>query len=166
MKKSINGIVYLLVVAMMIFVSSVCLATNPRYAVEGTTEEPMVIDHVTGLQWQQNTTLESGGVDWKDALAHCEGLSYAGNDNWRLPDVTEILSIVDEKKEEAPAINTVYFTNFNTGSGHWTSTSSRKTGTSAYVVYFGEQNSTIGRGGMSAVSKTASALVLCVRGGE
>ena len=166
MKKSTNNIVCLLALATMVLGSSICLATNPRYDIEGTTEEPVVTDHVTGLQWQQNTTLENGGVDWKAALAHCEGLLYAGNDDWRLPDVTELLSIVDEKKEEAPAINTFYFTDFNAGSGHWTSTSSRKTGTSAYVVYFGEQNSTVGRGGMSAVSKTASAMVLCVRGGE
>ncbi len=161
-----RGKAVLLIVAAMVLGSSICLATNPRYVFDGTADEPVVTDQVTGLQWQQNTTFEDGGADWKDALAHCEGLSYAGNDDWRLPDVTELLSIVDEKKEEAPAINAVFFPNFDAGSGHWTSTTSRKTGTSAYVVYFGEQNSTVGRGGMSAVSKTASALVLCVRGGE
>ena len=100
MKKSTNNIVCLLALATMVLGSSICLATNPRYDIEGTTEEPVVTDHVTGLQWQQNTTFEGGGADWKDALAHCEGLSYAGNDDWRLPDVTELMSIVDDKKEE------------------------------------------------------------------
>ena len=166
MMKFRNNIVYLLAVAAMVLVSSVCPATEPRYSLDGTTEEPVVTDHVTGLGWQQNTALGGGGVDWKDALAHCEALSYGGSDDWRLPDVTELISIVDEKREEAPAINPVYFPGFNTGSGHWTSTTSRKTGTSAYIVYFGEHDSTLGRGGMSAVPKTASALVLCVRGNE
>jgi hypothetical protein len=148
----------------MVLVSSVCLAIDPRYNIDGTTEEPIVTDHVTGLQWQQNTTI--GSLDWKDALAYCEGLSYGGTNGWRLPDVTELISIVDEKREEAPAINPVYFPGFDDEGGHWTSTTSRITGTSAYVVYFGEQASPVGRGGMSAVAKTGEALVLCVRGNE
>ena len=163
MKKTTNNI-FILLVAAMVLVSSVCLAIDPRYNIDGTTEEPIVTDHVTGLQWQQNTTI--GSLNWKDALAHCEGLSYGGSNNWRLPDVTELISIVDEKREEAPAINPVYFPGFDAEGGHWTSTTSRKNGTSAYVVYFDEQDSTIGRGGVSAVSKTAQALVLCVRGNE
>ncbi len=164
MKKSISKVLYLLVIAAMVLVSSVCLAIDPRYNIDGTTEEPIVTDHVTGLQWQQNTTV--GSVDWKDALAYCEALSYGGSDNWRLPDVTELISIVDETRAEAPAINPVYFPGFDDEGGHWTSTTSRKNGTSAYVVYFDEQDSTIGRGGVSSVSKTWEALVLCVRGNE
>ncbi len=166
MKKFRNNIVYLLAVAAMVLVSSVCLAIDPRYNIDGTAEEPIVTDHITGLGWQQNTTLGDGGVNWMDALAHCEGLSYGGSDDWRLPNVTELISIVDEKRAEAPAINPVYFPGFDAEGGHWTSTTSRKTGTSAYIVYFGEHDSTLGRGGMSAVPKTVSALVLCVRGNE
>ena len=164
MKKTRNNIVYLLAVVAMVLVSSVCLAIDPRYNIDGTTEEPIVTDHITGLGWQPNTTI--GSVDWKDALAYCEGLSYGGADDWRLPDVTELISIVDEKREEAPAINPVYFPGFDDEGGHWTSTTSRKTGTSAYVVYFDDQGSTVSRGGVSSVSKTGEALVLCVRGNE
>ena len=155
---------FCVLITAMVLVSSVCLAIDPRYHIDGTTEEPIVTDHVTGLQWQQNTTI--GSVDWKDALAHCEGLSYGGSDNWRLPDVTELISIVDEKKTDPPAINPVYFPGFDDEGGHWTSTTSRKIGTTVYVVYFGDQDSTVGLGGISAVSKTTSALVLCVRGNE
>ena len=34
-------------------------------------------------------------VPWCEALTYCENLSLAGHDDWRLPNVLELLSIVD-----------------------------------------------------------------------
>jgi len=52
-----------------------------------------ITDNATGLTWMQ---ADSGqGVLWSDALNYCEGLSLAGNDNWRLPDAKELHSIFD-----------------------------------------------------------------------
>ncbi len=74
------------------------------------------MDALTGFTWQQRSGL-SGGISWKDALASCESLDYAGYDDWRLPNVSELLSLVDEKKDVPPAINTVYFAGLQTQSG-------------------------------------------------
>jgi len=153
------------VVGVLAMVATGTFATTPRYTIGGSGDERTVVDGATGLEWQQAHTLEAGGVDWKSAMAHCEGLSYGGGDDWRLPNVTELLTIVDEKLEDPPAINYVFFPDFETGNGYWTSTTSRKTGSSAYVVHFGEYDSTVGTGGVSPIAKTATALVLCVRGG-
>lgn len=52
-----------------------------------------VSDRTTGLTWQQ---VDSGeGVDWGDALASCESLELAGQDDWRLPNAKELQYIVD-----------------------------------------------------------------------
>jgi hypothetical protein len=52
-----------------------------------------ISDKSSGLMWAKN---DSGkGMDWKDALAYAEGATYAGYDDWRLPNVKEMQSIVD-----------------------------------------------------------------------
>jgi hypothetical protein len=52
-----------------------------------------VTDLATGLQWQQDDS--GGGLNWQDALAYAESLDLATYDDWRLPDVKELQSIVD-----------------------------------------------------------------------
>lgn len=78
-----------------------------------------VTDMCTGLMWQKDTAdvngdgtidPEWGGTDtltWRDALAYCEDLSFAGHDDWRLPNVRELQSIVDYGRWD-PAINPVF----------------------------------------------------------
>jgi hypothetical protein len=52
-----------------------------------------VTDRATGLMWQK---ADSGsGMDWQNALAYAENLGLAGYDDWRLPNVKELNSIVD-----------------------------------------------------------------------
>jgi hypothetical protein len=52
-----------------------------------------ISDRASGLTWQQ---ADSGaGMDWEAALAYCEGLELAGANDWRLPNVKELQSIVD-----------------------------------------------------------------------
>jgi len=53
----------------------------------------VVTDNATGLTWMQNDN--GAGVLWGDALNYCENLSLAGADDWRLPNVKELHSIVD-----------------------------------------------------------------------
>ena len=55
-------------------------------------DEPLIINRNTGLMWQQKITEES--YTWENAIAHCENLTYAGYDDWRLPSVKELMSII------------------------------------------------------------------------
>ena len=60
------------------------------------TEEKIVVDTVTGLQWQyHDADIPDGGDFWKGALEYCENLEYAGFDDWRLPNKDELMTIVD-----------------------------------------------------------------------
>ena len=72
-----------------------------------------VSDTVTGLQWQQATMdLDHNGIaddmTWEDALAACENLTLGGYSDWRLPNIFELLSLVDYSRSN-PAIDTTVF---------------------------------------------------------
>jgi len=74
-----------------------------------------VTDRSTGLMWSQ--TDNSSGVLWSNALAWVQTknvASYLGHNDWRLPNVKELQSIVDYSNAPdyngLPAIDTNYFT--------------------------------------------------------
>ena len=58
-----------------------------------------VTDQATGLMWMQSDSGE--GMDWQEALAYAESNKTAGFDDWRLPDVKELQSIVDYTRSPA-----------------------------------------------------------------
>lgn len=64
-----------------------------------------VTDNRTGLIWQQG---EPGAMTWGSALTYCEGLSFAGSTDWRLPNIKELESLVDEARSY-PSIDTTKF---------------------------------------------------------
>jgi len=52
-----------------------------------------ITDTSTGLMWMAD---DAGyAMEWKDALSYCENLEYAGYDDWKLPDIKELQSLVD-----------------------------------------------------------------------
>ncbi|MDF7825348.1 DUF1566 domain-containing protein [Pontiellaceae bacterium B12227] len=53
----------------------------------------VVVDHATGLMWQQSDSLV--GLSWEDALAYAEGLELDGYRDWRLPTAKELQGLVD-----------------------------------------------------------------------
>jgi hypothetical protein len=95
-----------------------------------------VTDTSTGLMWQQAT---ADSFQWHEALTYCENLSFAGYDDWRLPNANELQSLVDYGKE-FPAINTKAFpdTPNTEASYYWTSTHSLYYTNTAYYVWFGK----------------------------
>ncbi len=52
-----------------------------------------ITDNATGLMWQQDDS--GAGLNWEESLAYCTDLSSAGYDDWRLPNVKELQSLVD-----------------------------------------------------------------------
>ncbi|MEW6441841.1 MAG: DUF1566 domain-containing protein [bacterium] len=70
-----------------------------------------VTDTSTGLMWQK----EDDDVltrDWEGALEYCESLSLANHTDWRLPNIKELSSIVDNTRYN-PAIDLFYFPGTN-----------------------------------------------------
>ncbi len=52
-----------------------------------------ITDAASGLMWQRGDSVD--GLDWPEALGWCEDLELAGHDDWRLPNVKELHSLVD-----------------------------------------------------------------------
>lgn len=89
---------------------------SPRFTVEG---DGTVTDNWTRLQWQQDTG-DTG--DWSSVIAYCEDLSLAGFDDWRLPNIKELDSLVDDT-EGNPTIDGGVWPSSPDGTiGGWAST--------------------------------------------
>ena len=76
---------------------------NPRFTDNG---NGTVTDNLTGLMWMKNANVgndcagaDAGTVNWATALASAAacnaGAGYAGQTDWRLPNVRELLSLID-----------------------------------------------------------------------
>jgi len=67
-----------------------------------------VSDSATGLMWAK---YDSGhGLNWEEALGFCENFHQAGYNDWRLPTIKELNSIVDYNKgQNDAAINDTVF---------------------------------------------------------
>jgi hypothetical protein len=76
---------------------------QPRNYVQHAYEaaDKVLVDRATGLMWQQ-----AGAADWltfADAQAYIRVLNqqqFAGHDDWRLPTLPELLSLLDAEKHE------------------------------------------------------------------
>ena len=66
-----------------------------------------VSDLATGLAWTQ--TDAGAEMEWADALDYCDDLSLAGADDWRLPGIKELHTLVDYSRSpdttDSPAID-------------------------------------------------------------
>ena len=92
-----------------------------------------VTDNCTGLMWQKDTGNDGAVLGWCSALSYCENLEFAGHDDWRLPNVRELHSIVDYGRRVGPSIDPVFDA---VSSGFWSSTSVVHTSGDARIVFF------------------------------
>ncbi len=127
---------------------------NPNFFRNNTSE--VVTDITTSLQWQDNDVVVSTERTWINAIDYCENLTLGGEDDWRLPNKIELLSIMDYSTF-APSIDTSVF--INTAYFSWTSTVNLPSTSSVWFVWFGESDS-------HTISKSSNGYLRCVRGGQ
>ncbi len=104
---------------------SPCRAAGPYVE---TTET--VVDQSTSLVWQKQSPDET--YTWQEALAYCESLSLAGQDDWRLPGIRELMSIIDYSRA-TPYQDPVFA---GSVSNYWSSTTNAETPAEAWGVFF------------------------------
>jgi len=93
-----------------------------------------VIDNITRLEWQrQDDDIER---NWDNAWSYCAGLELDGHEDWRLPRIKELQSIVDYGQVAAPLIDPVAFTNTNT-TFYWSATTESISSSNAWLIFFG-----------------------------
>jgi hypothetical protein len=108
-------------------------AHAPSYTMGGSYEAGgVVLDNVTGLEWQVGIPRyfpgctqkfdDDGGMPGdvctqQEARAYCDGLSWNGQTDWRLPSMVELMSLFDGSQPAASAATNT--TVFNDNSAHF-----------------------------------------------
>jgi len=140
---------------------------NPRFKDNG---DGTVYDNLTGLMWMEDADagLDCNGADtgpetWSNALLSavaCNTNVFAGHTDWRLPNVTELFSLIDYDQYN-PSLTKVYpFTNIALGaSSYWTSTTSSGSTGAAWGMNLIDATST-------ETVKDNTSYVWLVRGGQ
>jgi len=150
-KWSLVTVILLLQPSINAQASSLC-AGSENTAITATTPSANFSDngdgtithHTTGLIWQRcslgqswdgsDCTGSADGFTWADALASAVQNTFAGHNDWRLPNKNELASIVEYRCWN-PVINNQQFPN-TLGNWFWSSSPYASDSDSAWVVYF------------------------------
>jgi hypothetical protein len=138
----------------MIGVSSLIASSFSRNA------NGVVTDSRTHLEWQDDYSDNSNNIKqtiWQSAIDYCENLNLDGKSDWRLPNLNELTSLVDDTRFN-PSINSSFQNTYS--NGYWSSTSSLGNNGTAWIVYFnyGSQG--------DSTTKDNNRYVRCVRAGQ
>ena len=113
-------------------------------------------DSATGLMWQDNNDSQTIKKDWNGAKAYCENLTLGGFSDWRLPNIYELNTLLDNTKSSKPfVIDGIE----NISNNDWSSTTDASGSSGAWGVSFNSGYDVL-------VNKAASAYVRCVRVGQ
>jgi hypothetical protein len=121
-----------------------------------------VTDSCTGLMWQKVTAdIDGNGsisnedrINWQGALKYCDRLELAGHDDWRLPNVRELQSLIDYGRADLviDPVFGMFGASGTVSTGYWSSSSSITNPGFAWIVdfefgYVGDAGVLVGDGG-------------------
>jgi len=133
-----------------------------------------ITDKLTGLMWVRDVNMVNGGTElnWNDALSVAKDNHWCGYVDWRIPNVNELLSLVDYAfsnqanrlkygtgNSSSPACDGVCFKNISENI-YWSSSTYANTPTNAWGV------SMVGGGTAFAHKVNNNYRLLPVRGGR
>ncbi len=116
----------------------------------------VVSDNKTGLEWQDNNDSNGTVRTWQEAIDYCEALSLEAHDDWRLPNINELKTLIDRSKSQ-PAIVTGF--EYVRSNNYWSSTSVVDNENVAWILDFNY-------GFVGGNYKFNGNYVRCVRDGE
>lgn len=97
-------------------------------AISYTKTNNTIKDNTTTLIWQDNNDKHTANTTHKQATTYCKNLTLDNKDNWRLPSISELLTLIDYSKIK-PSINNIFT---NTKSSHYWSSTMYKTNKTIY----------------------------------
>jgi hypothetical protein len=109
----------------------------------------IVKDNVTGLQWQDNTSSvkkpwqtrenydnqDYDNTSGDTAVNYCAALQIEGYDDWRLPSIQEVQTLVDDGQEDLTITPGVF--SYFESVDYWSTNTNRGKENEAFDVYFG-----------------------------
>ncbi len=117
----------------------------------------IVKDTVSKLEWQDDAI--GNTMTWTAAIGHCENLALGGHNDWRLPNINELRSIV-ERSNISPAIVSG-FSETTSDDHYWSSTTYAYENSRGYAWRVGFYT-----GFVSSHGKGTNHYVRCVRDGQ
>jgi len=130
----------------------------PLYSINGTI--PTFIDNKTQLEWQITPSFNEynqiAEMNWEDAIKQCEALIINNQEDWRLPNINELESIVDRTKFQ-PSVKSP-FNDSILSNKYWSSSSSR---TGVFIWYMDLETGV--REGSQRYTSIKLKYTLCVR---
>ena len=122
-------------------------------------DDGTITDNLTGLIWEQSPLSPAG--TWQTALAYASNSTFAGYDDWRLPNILELESLLNHGESNSAAwlnLPEQGFINFQSDE-YWSSTTFKFLDTTAYYIvpYNGDVRYNF---------KTESYNIIAVRGGK
>jgi len=127
---------------------------------EFTKSGEVVTDSITGLAWQDNSDTNGTERTWHEAIDYCEALTLDTHDDWRLPNINELKSLIDRSKKRPSIKGDVFeYIGIKYYYVYWSSSSRVGTEDFARVVFFNGGN-------MVARDKGELHYVRCVRDGQ
>jgi hypothetical protein len=138
-----RGAVSAFVSSTFVFTAAACFA-GP-FSVETVNGDKMVRDTKAGVEWQQNTAdanrdgaitkapyPEGDMMNWQQARSYCQKLEFGGYKDWRLPEVNELLALVDYGCSY-PSVDPIFQCE---GNYYWSSTPNAENDSEAMYVHF------------------------------
>jgi hypothetical protein len=145
-------VIFILVTLTLLSASNMIVyASFSDYLVDN--KDGTIHDLLTGLIWQKS---EGGKMRWEDANYYCDELNLTEKQDWRLPNINELRSLVDGSRFN-PALDRLKFPDVK-ASLYWSSTTSPSRNEIAWFISFVLGNA-------NSYKKQYSYFVRCVRGG-
>jgi len=134
----------------------------PAHHYTRNSERETVYDSSTNLAWQDNAHGSLQTFTWRNAIEYCENLTFAGVDDWRLPQYNELSALIDFNRTN-PAIYAPF--EHTASSDYWSSTTfggaspDVTESSDAWTIHFKQ-------GDNNVVNKSNHHYVRCVRDGK
>jgi hypothetical protein len=135
-----------------ILIITLLLLTNIQADLIRDDKSKVINDTTTFLMWQDDEASKIVKKTWTEAIDYCESLSFAGFDDWRLPNLNELYSIGDNSTIKNIFVNV-------SPSYYWSSTTNASNTSIARNVFFLNGNDSNG-------NKRDNNYVRCVRNGK
>jgi hypothetical protein len=121
----------------------------------------IVTDHITGLIWQDTTAVATQTYTHVDANTSCNDLIIGAHNDWRMPTLEELMTIV-HKGRFNPAIYPIFNNTASTGI-YWSSDGFAKSAIYSLVVNFANGNNNFKQDGSEGGYPSESHYVRCVK---